>query len=499
MPSPYLEEVFKRSGVPTYTFVKPMEYQKLLVSLRTPGRGLVVEGPSGIGKTTSIAKALEELGQAEKVLKLTARKKEDRDFIKELPGLKGIGVVIVDDFHRLPDDVKHAIADYMKTLADEEDTTSKLVVVGINKVGDSLVSFARDLNNRVDTITFEANPDERVLELIRRGEQALNISINTAQEIAVDAHGSFHIAQMLCHETCLLGRVTEKSIEHRPLAVSIEVVRNRVLEEMGRVFNELSRKFATGPRLRREGRAPYLHILNWLATGHEWSLQLDLAMTQHPNHRGSVGQVVDKGYLEDFLKRHPEFHEVLHYDPLTRVLSVEDPKFVYFIRNINWQEFAQSVGYLSINFKAHYDFAISFAGADREVAQTIFNQLTAEEIEVFYDKNEEYRILAENVEEYLGPIYRSGAQFVIVLLGPEYPKRIWTKFESEQFKNRFGEGSVIPIWFNSCPPGLFDESSKVGGFIFETEKEVAQQINHICRALINKLRETRLEEHSVAG
>lgn len=51
---PYLHEVFKDSGVPTYTFVKPMEYRKLLVSLRTQGKGLVVEGPSGIGKTSSI-------------------------------------------------------------------------------------------------------------------------------------------------------------------------------------------------------------------------------------------------------------------------------------------------------------------------------------------------------------------------------------------------------------------------------------------------------------
>jgi hypothetical protein len=32
---------------------------------------------------------------------------------------------------------------------------------------------------------------------------------------------------------------------------------------LGRAFFEPSRKLATGPRLRREGRAPYLHILHW--------------------------------------------------------------------------------------------------------------------------------------------------------------------------------------------------------------------------------------------
>jgi hypothetical protein len=42
-----LEEVFKRSGVPTYTFVQPQEYNSLLVSIRTRGRGTIVEGAFG--------------------------------------------------------------------------------------------------------------------------------------------------------------------------------------------------------------------------------------------------------------------------------------------------------------------------------------------------------------------------------------------------------------------------------------------------------------------
>ena len=58
----YLEDVFKTSGIPTHTFVRPDEYNTILVSLRTKGRCLVVEGPSGIGKTTCVIKVIEELG-----------------------------------------------------------------------------------------------------------------------------------------------------------------------------------------------------------------------------------------------------------------------------------------------------------------------------------------------------------------------------------------------------------------------------------------------------
>jgi hypothetical protein len=35
MSAPLLEEVFKTSGVPTFTFVEPSEYTRLLVGTRT--------------------------------------------------------------------------------------------------------------------------------------------------------------------------------------------------------------------------------------------------------------------------------------------------------------------------------------------------------------------------------------------------------------------------------------------------------------------------------
>ena len=72
-----LEEVFKTSGIPTYTFVRPIEYPSLIVALRTPGRGVVIEGPSGIGKTTAVTRALEEIGLAAKVTRLSARRRDD--------------------------------------------------------------------------------------------------------------------------------------------------------------------------------------------------------------------------------------------------------------------------------------------------------------------------------------------------------------------------------------------------------------------------------------
>src|SRR5205814_258622 len=103
--------------------------------------------------------------------------------------------------------------------------------------------------------------------------------INTKVQIIADSHGSFHIAQMLCREVCMSARILERKEDLTHVVVSLEVVRERVLEELARVFFDQARHFATGPRLRREGRAPYLHVLNWLAQHEEWSIQLDQALS----------------------------------------------------------------------------------------------------------------------------------------------------------------------------------------------------------------------------
>ena len=243
--------------------------------------------------------------------------------------------------------------------------------------------------------------------------------------------------------------------------------------------------------MKREGRAPYLHILRWLAEGTEWTLTLRDTLRLHPGMRGSVGQVVDKGYLKQLVESDQELLAVLHYDSDAAQLTVEDPQFIFYIRNIPWREFAERIGFVGIDFPHKYDFALSFAGEDRSVAEMLFRSLEEEQVEVFYDNNEQYRILATDIEEYLRPIYQSEARFVVALLGPSYPKKIWTKFESDQFKSRFGQEAVIPIWFTTAPTGIFDESRRFGGLVFDPGGDIAAQVNEISELLIKKYSASR--------
>ncbi|MFT3786034.1 MAG: TIR domain-containing protein [Tepidisphaeraceae bacterium] len=493
MAGPLLEEVFKIGGVPTYTFVEPEEFPRLKVSLRTPGRPVIIEGPSGIGKTSAVRTALKELGMSSSVTPLTPRKVADIDYIRELPSLGDVGTVIIDDFHKLPNELRATIADYAKHLADEARDGTKLVLIGINQAGRRLISLATDLNNRVDIIPMGSSSDSQVRTLIKKGEAALNIDINVADEIADESQGSFYIAQMLCHAVCVRSSVLDRADAAVPIktTVSFSLVKSEVVEKLELTFGDRCKRFCRGSKLRPEGRAPYLHVMNWLASAKDWTLQLDDAMHQHPNLKGSVNQVVEKGYLESLIAGDSELSDVIHYDRAAGQLTVQDPQFVFYVRNISWNSFAKKLGYSSVKFDRKYDFALSFAGANRGVAEQLFQALIDRDHAVFYDKNEEYRIAGEDVEKYLLPIYQSEARYVVPLFSQEYPSRVWTKIESDAFRSRIPDGDVVPVRWSTLPGSNFDETTQRGYLTFDPMADSKSQIEHIAEQLCRKLADAR--------
>jgi hypothetical protein len=496
---PLLEEVYRLSGVPTHTFVEPLRYQEIKIAIRTPGRCVVIEGPSGIGKTTTVKKVLAELNYAKgDVTELSARIEGDIEYIELLPEMNDFGTVIIDDFHRLSDIIKVRLSDIMKILADSEDKKSKLILIGINKSGQLLVNYAHDLALRIDVFKLEANPEEKIIDAIERGEQALNISISDKRQIAARAQGSFQIAQLLCHRACAssgLGETVEGA--PRSLTIPLDEIVEEVMVDLGRLYKDTMLAFARGSKLRREGRAPYLHILRWLSESNEWSLDLREALKQNTDHKASVGQVLDKGFLASMLEdgdKKSLFEPYFHFEPSTCILSVEDPKVIFYLKNLIWREFTRQVGFPASLFKGKYDFALSFAGPDRDLAKDLYDGLTEREISVFYDENEQHRILATRVEEYLGPIYRRDADYVVALLSKDYPNRIWTKFESGIFRERFGQNAVVPIRFRDTQPGFFSEEAEYGGLSFDPNGERGAQVESIIETLSQRLLVDRLEQ-----
>lgn len=487
METVYLEDVYCVSGVPKFTFVMPNEYTRTKVALRTKGRGVVVEGPSGIGKTTCIKRILADTGIEAR--SLSARVAKDIEEIKEiLKNPENAGVVIIDDFHLLSDDLKRAFSDLLKVLADEAREDIKLILIGINRAGECLVQLAPDLNNRIDTIRFEKNPEEKVLELVSKGECVLNIDIRCKDEIVANSFGSFHIAQMLCQAVCIAQNITESQSTKVTVDIPFGVVVSNQMQELSRVFAQPTKTFAAGNRNRRDGKAPYLMLLRWLSETENGALQMDEIYSKYPKYKVSINQISDKGYISQLIDRNDSVSKVLYYEPAAKLLAVEDPKFIFYIKNINWEQFAREMGFKQGRRDTKYDFALSFSGEKREYAKMLFEYLTENEYSVFYDEDVTADLLGKDLEKYFAPIYKSEATYVIAMLDSSYPHRVWTVFESEQYKTRFGTNSVIPIVFEDYTPSPFDLINRIGyERIDSTDSDVASQITRIGETLISKM------------
>ena len=105
-----LSEVFKTVGLPPYTYVKPAYYGEVRSDISQPGKHLLIEGPSGIGKTCVVFKAFEELKyrQNHDFLYVSCRDPGATDMIDGFLAAAsdgtptGVPILVIDDFHLLP-------------------------------------------------------------------------------------------------------------------------------------------------------------------------------------------------------------------------------------------------------------------------------------------------------------------------------------------------------------------------------------------------------------
>lgn len=118
--------------------------------------------------------------------------------------------------------------------------------------------------------------------------------------------------------------------------------------------------------------------------------------------------------------------------------------------------FGISIKNLDLNiFK--YDFAISFAGEDRSIAEKLYN-LLKNSCEVFYDKDVEHHLLGAEIDEILKKVFGPLSRYVIVLVSRHYPKKDWTDFEFQIAKSEWNKRKrdfILPIRLDDTKfPGL---------------------------------------------
>lgn len=443
----FLEEIFKTEGVPEFTFVRPPNYNDILVDIRNPTKPVIVEGQSGTGKTTVVKKIIEQTNVAGEVRYLSARKADDMPVIINISESKIIGRFVIDDFHRLDNGIQEKIANIIKIAAEESDSSKhpKIVIIGINKVGSELIHLVHDIAKRCGIHRVHQASEESVHELIKKGEEKLNITIDEHHRIYEDSSGDYWLTQLLCQSICLMENVTETQDENSKLNFNERTLRQRVVSRLENTYLEPVKEFSRGRRFRTTND-PYFKLLKIVSAQDSSVVDLNELANAHEDVRGSINNI--KEYrISNLLDSKPICNQYFYYNSATKNFAIEDPALFYYLKHLNWDGLRKACGFRDgENFE--FDFALSFAGENRKLAETIAEQLLILDCTVFYDAHFETNYLGTAWSKQFQEIFGKKSRFVVCLLDANHKNKIWPTFERECFLPRVEDNAVIPIYLD---------------------------------------------------
>jgi hypothetical protein len=348
VPSHKLEDVFVRIGTPEVTFVESEDFPRLKRALAVRGRGIIVEGPSGIGKTTAVQKAVREIqavpSTAESVgttiTVLSCVVPADLDKLRKLEDLQG--TIIIDDFHHLDRELSEKIGNHLKSLADSGQEAKKLVLVGIPQSGQHLISLSYDLASRIDIFPWKGKVDNKlVLQMIEKGEKSLNIKLERKAELALTADGSLNLAQFLCYYVCEEANVLARQEQLRHVSFNISVALARLKNYLSTKFDEAIECFAAlgGPN-----DDTCLQLLEELAASEDALLFLNGLKRRRNGLAPGITRFISEKWMDRLYQEHPESEKYFFFDRLRGTLVADDPQFTFYLRNISFPSLAREVG-----------------------------------------------------------------------------------------------------------------------------------------------------------
>jgi len=102
-----------------------------------------------------------------------------------------------------------------------------------------------------------------------------------------------------------------------------------------------------------------------------------------------------------------------------------------------------------------FDFAISFAGPQRDIARELSIRLSALGFSVFFDELFEHEMLGRDGADYLNQIFFTESALCIALVSQDYEKRAWAQLERRAAQAReLGQpwGFLIPVLCDEAQP-----------------------------------------------
>jgi len=483
-----VEEVFRTEGVPEFTFVKPPNFNEILVDIRNEGKPTIIEGQSGTGKTTVAKKIIDYAYPGGGFEYLSARTARDIPKIISIADGETQGKWIIDDFHRLDSNTQEKIANIVKVAAEDFDPTvhPKLVLIGINKVGSELIYLVHDIAKRCGI--HKISPGDRgiIHMMIARGEEKLNVTLNDKDAIFNETGGDYWLTQLTCQTICLNHDVLETLESTLSLEYRQQLVRERIVSRLENNYKEPVKEFCRGKRF-RPTNDPYFRLLRLISSQGNSIVDLNELANAHPDVKGSINNIKEHR-ITVVLESKPICERYFYYNADTKSFAIEDPAFFYYLVHLDWDELRRDCGFREDETVFDWDFAISFAGENRDLAKTIADLLAVLDCTVFYDQYYEANYLGTAWSQQFKEIFGTKSRYVICLLDKHHADKIWPTFERDCFKPRVAEGAVIPIYLDDTPFVGIPEDIVGIDFKGKDSTDIDLVTDHIVYKLEEKLR-----------
>ncbi|HET7502650.1 MAG TPA: metallophosphoesterase [Kofleriaceae bacterium] len=340
-----IHQIFSTTRTPELTLVETAELRQLDYELVNFGKALVLEGPSGTGKTSAALAATSRARRADcrdwTESYFQCKVENERARLAALvqgPLRDAHGFVLVDDFHELDTALQKRVGQFAKAALDIRNHAVKFILIGINGMGSTLIANIADLGGgRATVIPFGRQPDTVVLEMVTKGERAANVVFARKRDIVLDVRGSLMLAQLICEKMLLQQEVLVSQRTRRTIATRVHEVRVGLLADLRDQFHQRLQEFvALDADCARRGAG--IAVL--------WSLAR--------NDRGSVTLADVRGMFSDLEEAFgalaarandsARWRELLFWSPGDGRIAITDPKLDFYLRELPWEQFARDCG-----------------------------------------------------------------------------------------------------------------------------------------------------------
>ena len=442
-----LEEIFVTEGIPQYTFVKPPNYNEILLDIRRKGKPVIIEGQSGTGKTTTAKRIINQLSADIEIKYFTARQTIDIEKIVQITQIKEPGHYIIDDFHRLSSELQEKLANIAKTAAETQDENlPKLIIIGINQVGSSLINLVHDIAKRCGIHRIEPGNEEIIASLINNGAEKLNIKFENPSRIHEESKGDYWLTQTLCQTICLKNNIIHHQENVSILDFDLDEIRKSMVRKLSHSYKDPVKEFSRGRRF-RPGNDPYFKLLRLISNQQRSIVDLNELANANEEMRASINGIKERR-LNILLESKPICNRYFFYNSDNKNFAIEDPALFYYIKHVDWEEIRKECGFRDDIETKEFEIAISFAGENRVLAKYIAEQFDQIDVTVFFDELYESNYLGKAWSKEFERIFVSDSRYVVCLLDVFHKEKIWPTFERDCFKIRIPNGEVIPIYLD---------------------------------------------------